>query len=93
MAWVDASGEEMLALDQALAELEALEERKVRVIELRYFLGCTNEEAAEVLDVARATVDRDLQFAKAWLFRRLHPQSPGAQSSVLQIPDGSRDAG
>ena len=73
MAWVDASGEEMLDLDQALTELEALDERKVRVVELRYFLGCTNDEAAELLGVAPATVDRDLQFARTWLYRRLGP--------------------
>jgi RNA polymerase sigma factor (TIGR02999 family) len=71
MAWIDAAGEEMLSLDRALAELETEHERKVRVVELRYFLGCTTEETAELLGVARATVDRDLEFAKAWLYRRL----------------------
>ena len=75
LAWIDAAGEEMLTLDQALAELELLDERKVRIIELRYFLGCTNEETAELLGITRSTVDRDLQFAKTWLFRRLHQQS------------------
>lgn len=74
MAWVDASGEEMIALDAALDELEALDERKARVIDLRYFAGCTNSEVAELLGVARATVDRDLQFAISWLHRRLRPQ-------------------
>ncbi len=72
LAWIDAAGEEMLSLDQALSELEFLDERKVRIIELRYFLGCTNEETAEILGVTRSTVDRDLQFAKTWLYRRLH---------------------
>src|SRR5580692_7804457 len=71
MAWIDASSEEMLALDAALDQLEAVEERKVRVLELRFFLGCTNEETAQLLDVSRATIDRDLEFAKTWLFRRL----------------------
>jgi len=71
MAWIDAASEEMLALDAALDQLETLEERKVRVIELRFFLGCTNEETAQLLDVSRATIDRDLEFAKAWLYRRL----------------------
>jgi RNA polymerase sigma factor (TIGR02999 family) len=71
MAWVDASSEEMLALDAALDQLEAIEGRKVRVLELRFFLGCTNEEAAQLLNISRATVDRDLEFAKAWLYRRL----------------------
>jgi RNA polymerase sigma factor (TIGR02999 family) len=75
MAWVDASSEEMLALDVALDQLEAVDERKVRVIELRFFLGCTNEETAQLLDVSHTTVDRDLQFAKVWLYRRLTRQS------------------
>ena len=74
LAWIDAAGEEMMSLDQALAELEFLDERKVRIIELRYFLGCTNEETAELLGITRSTVDRDLQFAKTWLYRRLHPE-------------------
>src|SRR5580658_3912567 len=65
MAWIDASGEDVLAVDAALNELETVDERKVRVIELRFFLGCTNDEAAELLGISRATVDRDLEFAKA----------------------------
>jgi RNA polymerase sigma factor (TIGR02999 family) len=71
MSWIDASSEEMLALDSALDQLEAIDERKVRVIELRFFLGCTNDEAAELLGVSRATIDRDLEFGKTWLFQRL----------------------
>ena len=78
IAWIDAAGEEMLALNSALNELETVDERKVRVIELRYFLGCTNDEAAEVLEVSRVTVDRDLEFAKAWLYRRLSGTAPEA---------------
>jgi RNA polymerase sigma factor (TIGR02999 family) len=71
IAWIDASGKDMLDLDRALSELEVIDPRKSRVVELRYFLGCTNQETAEILGVVRATVDRDLQFAKAWLGRRL----------------------
>ena len=75
IAWVDATSDEMLELDIALNELEAVAERKVRVLELRYFLGCTNEEAAQVLGVSRPTIDRDLEFAKTWLYRRLAGRS------------------
>ena len=74
MAWIDASSEEMLALDAALDQLEAIDERKVRVIELRFFLGCTNDEAAELLNISRATIDRDLEFGKTWLYQRLSEQ-------------------
>lgn len=76
LAWIDAAGEDLLSLNAALDELEGLDARKVRVIELRFFLGCTNEEAADLLEVSRATVDRDLEFAKAWLYRRLTGEAP-----------------
>jgi RNA polymerase sigma factor (TIGR02999 family) len=76
LAWVDASGEDVLTLDKALQELEILDERKVRVVDFRFFLGCSNEETAELLGVTRATVDRDLQFAKTWLYRRMQPPLP-----------------
>jgi RNA polymerase sigma factor (TIGR02999 family) len=71
LAWIDAASEEMIALNTALDELEKVDPRKVRVIELRFFLGCSNEETADLLDVSRATVARDREFAKVWLYRRL----------------------
>jgi RNA polymerase sigma factor (TIGR02999 family) len=71
MSWIDAVSEEIIALNTALDELETVDERKVRVIELRFFLGCTNEEAADLLGVSRVTIGRDLEFAKVWLYRRL----------------------
>jgi RNA polymerase sigma factor (TIGR02999 family) len=78
LAWIDASSDEMLELDRAVDELESIDERAVRTLDLRYFLGCTNEEAAQLLSVSRATVDRDLEFAKAWLYRRLTNVAPPA---------------
>lgn len=62
---------ELLLLDQALAELAARDPRQARVVELRYFGGLSEQEAAEVLTVSRATVTRDWQVARAWLFRRM----------------------
>ncbi len=82
MAWIDASSDDMLALDAALEQLEGLDERKVRVLELRYFLGSTNDEIAGLLNVSPATIDRDLEFAKAWLYRRL---SSGARGDEHQV--------
>jgi RNA polymerase sigma factor (TIGR02999 family) len=76
IAWVDATGDDMFALDRALNEMEVTYERQVRVVELKFFLGCTNDETAELLGLARATVARDLQFAKSWLFRKLSPEGP-----------------
>jgi len=63
---------ELIALDEALAELASLDQRKSRVVELRYFGGFSLEETAEVLKVSLMTVRRDWRAAKAWLFRRLN---------------------
>jgi RNA polymerase sigma factor (TIGR02999 family) len=71
MKWISLEGDDILELVQALDELTVVDPRKVQLIELRYFLGCTAEEAADVQQVSKATVDRDLQVARAWLFRRL----------------------
>jgi RNA polymerase sigma factor (TIGR02999 family) len=62
---------ELIALNDALTRLEALDERKSKVVELRYFGGLSVEEAAEVLNVSPITVMRDWQFAKAWLAREM----------------------
>jgi RNA polymerase sigma factor (TIGR02999 family) len=63
---------ELLALDEALAELAKLDERKGAVVELRYFGGLSIEETAEVLEISPMTVRRDWRAAKAWLYRRMN---------------------
>lgn len=62
---------ELLALDEALERLAVKDERKGRVVELRYFGGLSVEETAEVLQVSSVTVMRDWNFAKAWLAREM----------------------
>jgi RNA polymerase sigma factor (TIGR02999 family) len=64
-------GVDLVALDDALKALEALNPRQSRVIELRFFGGLSLEEAAHVLDVSVGTVRRDWSLAQAWLFREL----------------------
>jgi len=61
------SDENLLALDEALTRLAASDERAARIVELRYFGGLTDEEAAAVVGVSEATAKRDLRFARAWL--------------------------
>ena len=61
----------LLALDDALNALAAVDPRKVRVVELRFFSGLTVEETAEVLNVSVDTVVRDWRLAKVWLHREL----------------------
>jgi RNA polymerase sigma factor (TIGR02999 family) len=63
--------EELLALDAALGRLAALDERQVRVVELRYFAGLSVEEAAQVLDISPSSVKRDWVSARAWLHQQL----------------------
>ena len=62
---------ELLRLDDALEALAALDSRKSRVVELRFFGGLSLEETAEVLGVSTKTVMRDWDFAKAWLQREI----------------------
>ena len=62
---------DMIALDDALSALAALDERKGRVVELRFFGGLTVDETAEALAVSPETVMRDWKFAKAWLMNEL----------------------
>jgi RNA polymerase sigma-70 factor, ECF subfamily len=62
---------DLLALDQALDSLALIDERKSKVVELRFFGGLSVEETAEVLRVSVHTVMRDWKFAKVWLLRQL----------------------
>ncbi|PYY06039.1 MAG: RNA polymerase subunit sigma-70 [Acidobacteria bacterium] len=66
---------DLVALDDALKSLAVVDERKSRVVELRFFAGLNVQETAEVLRVSCETVMRDWKLAKAWLFRELTQQS------------------
>ena len=61
----------MVALDDALKQLSKLDERKSRVVELKFFGGLNTEEIAEVLKISDKTVKRDWSFARTWLLRQL----------------------
>jgi RNA polymerase sigma factor (TIGR02999 family) len=62
---------DLVQLDDALKQLEGIDARKSRVVELRFFAGLSLEEAAQVLGVSIATVRRDWSLARAWLYREL----------------------
>ena len=62
---------ELLALDDALTSLAAIDPRQARIVELRFFAGLNVEETASVLEVSPATVKREWAAAKAWLYREL----------------------
>jgi RNA polymerase sigma factor (TIGR02999 family) len=62
---------DLVALDEALNRLEALDERQARIVELRFFSGLSLDESAEALNISRTTVAEDWALAKAWLYREL----------------------
>jgi RNA polymerase sigma factor (TIGR02999 family) len=66
---------DLIALDDALDELTRVDERKSRVVELRYFGGFTIEEIAQILEVSPETVMRDWKLAKAWLYQQIRQEA------------------
>jgi RNA polymerase sigma factor (TIGR02999 family) len=64
-------GEDLIALDDALENLTAIDARKGRIVELRFFGGLSVEETAEVLKISPRTVMREWSLAQAWLYREL----------------------
>jgi RNA polymerase sigma-70 factor, ECF subfamily len=76
----ESEGVDVLQIDEALAELERMDSRQARVVELRFFGGLTIEETAELLGISPATVKREWLHAKAWLFRKLNEAQPASDA-------------
>jgi RNA polymerase sigma factor (TIGR02999 family) len=74
LPWINIGSPELLDLNRALDELNAMDPDKAQLVELRYFLGCTTQETAELMEVSKATIDRELKFIKSWLYQRIHPE-------------------
>jgi RNA polymerase sigma factor (TIGR02999 family) len=72
----DERGSDLVALDDALLALAAVDSRKSQVVEMRFFGGLSVEETAEALHVSPETVMRDWKLAKAWLLRDLKRDQP-----------------
>jgi RNA polymerase sigma-70 factor, ECF subfamily len=66
---------DILALHQALERLSELDAKQVKIVELKFFGGLTNEEIAEVLQISVSTVKREWEMARTWLYRRLKDTS------------------
>jgi RNA polymerase sigma factor (TIGR02999 family) len=76
---------DFLILDEAITRLEEIGVHYSRIVELRYFAGLTIEETAEVLNVSHATIEREWNFARAWLRRELQPgRFPTAHPGAAQ---------
>jgi RNA polymerase sigma factor (TIGR02999 family) len=78
--------EDLLALDEALDRLATVDERKVQVVQLRYFGGFTVDQAAQILEISPAQVKRDWTTARAFLRRELD-RDPGAQPTPAPEPE------
>ena len=91
----DLPGRDLVALDDALEALAKIDERKSRVVELKFFGGLTVEEIADVLKVSPDTVMRDWRLAKAWLFREIRgtAEQPDAKREGRKIrkPEGKTE--
>lgn len=70
-AYSDENAAELVSLDNALTALAKFDERKVRIIELRYFGGLSLEETATALNLSIATINNETRMARAWLHREL----------------------
>ncbi len=75
LIWSNADPAETLDLNRVLEELEAIDPRKCRMVELRFFLGFTAEETAELLHTSKASVDRELRFVRGWIQDKLQRTS------------------
>ena len=62
----------IIEVDRALTKLAAIDERKAQVIELLFFMGVTQDEAAQLLGISASTLNRELKFAKAWMSNELN---------------------
>jgi RNA polymerase sigma factor (TIGR02999 family) len=68
--------EDLLALDEALNQLTVIDAQAAQLVNLRFFTGLTQAQAAEQLGISRSTADRTWVFARAWLFERIEPELP-----------------
>jgi len=71
LAWIDPREPAMVDLDDSLDALAGDYPENARIVELRVFLGCTANEAADLMGVSKATADRQMRFALAWLYDRM----------------------
>lgn len=70
-----AKDEEMLSINDALEEFAKLDKQKAELVKLRYFVGLTNDEAAEILGISAPTARRWWNYARAWLFQKIQGEN------------------
>ena len=72
--WLGEREQDTFDLDRALSRLEEIDSRKAKILELRVYLSCTAAETANILNLSKPTVDREMRLACAWLCRELRPE-------------------
>jgi RNA polymerase sigma factor (TIGR02999 family) len=88
----DAPSEQILALSEAMSELERAHPRKHQVAFLRFFAGCTHEETAAALGLSPGTVAREWLFARAWLYERLANGGEADKEDDEDVEDDEHEA-
>jgi RNA polymerase sigma factor (TIGR02999 family) len=83
LAWIEPPADDLIALDEAIARLQAEDPRLAEIVQLRYFTGLSVEETAGVVGASVRTVKRDWRYARAWLARQLgkDPADDGTEGS------------
>ena len=81
--------DQLLALNEALDRLAAVDPPKAELVKLRYFVGLTTEQAAKVMNVSEPTAKRWWAYAKAWLFREMQAVGPGPLVQASPSPSPS----
>ncbi len=76
LAWIEPPASDLLALDEAVQQLQAEDAHLAEIVQLRYYTGLSMEETAGVIGVSVSTVKRDWRYARAWLARRLGEGTP-----------------
>ena len=77
LAWIEPPSGDLLALDEAIQQLQAEDAQLAEIVQLRYYTGLSVEETASVIGVSISTLKRDWRYARAWLARRLGEGTPG----------------
>lgn len=78
LAWIEPPAENLLALDEAIEQLNTEEPRLAEIVRLRFYAGLSMEETAEVVGGSLSTLKRDWRYARAWLARRMGESVPDA---------------
>jgi RNA polymerase sigma factor (TIGR02999 family) len=76
LAWIEPPSSDLLALDEAIQQLEAEDPQLAEIVRLRYYTGLGIEETASVIGVSVSSLKRDWRYARAWLARRLGEAAP-----------------